>query len=160
MSRKEELLNHFYRFQINSQKVKGEPNISYICSRYYRPPELIFGATEYSTAIEIWSRICVLAELLLAQPLFPGDSGVDQLVEIIKTCLPTVVPFHKGENPYPKKVRKGNVSSNLLNGAETVINMITDDSGGNGEKQDKTLTLTLLPKARLLMIQVVMVYVD
>lgn len=27
--------------------VKGESNIAYICSRYYRAPELIFGATEY-----------------------------------------------------------------------------------------------------------------
>ncbi|XP_020230291.1 glycogen synthase kinase-3 alpha-like, partial [Cajanus cajan] len=64
--------------------VKGEPNISYICSRYYRAPELIFGATEYTTAIDIWSAGCVLGELLLGQPLFPGESGVDQLVEIIK----------------------------------------------------------------------------
>ncbi|KAG6528807.1 hypothetical protein ZIOFF_010992 [Zingiber officinale] len=64
--------------------VKGESNISYICSRYYRAPELIFGATEYTTAIDIWSAGCVLAELMLGQPLFPGESGVDQLVEIIK----------------------------------------------------------------------------
>lgn len=32
---------------------KGEENISYICSRFYRAPELIFGATEYTTAIDI-----------------------------------------------------------------------------------------------------------
>ena len=36
--------------------VKGEPNVSYICSRYYRAPELIFGSTDYSTAIDIWSQ--------------------------------------------------------------------------------------------------------
>jgi glycogen synthase kinase 3 beta len=64
--------------------VPGEPNVSYICSRYYRAPELIFGSTDYTTAIDIWSQGCVGAELLLGQPLFPGDSGVDQLVEIIK----------------------------------------------------------------------------
>ncbi|OEU12181.1 protein kinase A [Fragilariopsis cylindrus CCMP1102] len=64
--------------------VRGEPNVSYICSRYYRAPELIFGSTDYTTAIDIWSEGCVGAELLLGQPLFPGDSGVDQLVEIIK----------------------------------------------------------------------------
>ena len=64
--------------------VRGEPNISYICSRYYRAPELIFGATDYTTAIDLWSVGCVMAELLLGQPLFPGESGVDQLVEIIK----------------------------------------------------------------------------
>lgn len=34
--------------------------------------------------LDIWSAGCVLAELLLGQPIFPGDSGVDQLVEIIK----------------------------------------------------------------------------
>ncbi|KAK6797346.1 hypothetical protein RDI58_005048 [Solanum bulbocastanum] len=64
--------------------VKGEANISYICSRFYRAPELIFGATEYTTSIDIWSAGCVLAELLLGQPLFPGENAVDQLVEIIK----------------------------------------------------------------------------
>lgn len=63
---------------------RGEPNVSYICSRYYRAPELIFGATDYTTNIDVWSAGCVLAELLLGQPIFPGDSGVDQLVEIIK----------------------------------------------------------------------------
>ncbi|KAK2636084.1 hypothetical protein Ddye_030876 [Dipteronia dyeriana] len=31
-----------------------ETNISYICSRYYRAPELIFYATEYTTTIYIW----------------------------------------------------------------------------------------------------------
>jgi len=66
------------------QLVKGEPNVSYICSRYYRAPELIFGSTTYTTAIDVWSVGCVLAEMLLGQPLFPGESGVDQLVEIIK----------------------------------------------------------------------------
>merc|ERR1719409_569293 len=64
--------------------VKGEPNVAYICSRYYRAPELIFGASDYTTVIDIWSLACVTAELILGQPIFPGESGVDQLVEIIK----------------------------------------------------------------------------
>lgn len=64
--------------------VSGETNISYICSRYYRAPELIFGATQYTSAIDMWSAGCVLAELLLGEPLFSGESAVDQLVEIIK----------------------------------------------------------------------------
>ncbi|GAA5965360.1 hypothetical protein JCM3765_004870 [Sporobolomyces pararoseus] len=64
--------------------IEGEPNVSYICSRYYRAPELIFGATNYTTNIDVWSAGCVMAELMLGQPLFPGESGIDQLVEIIK----------------------------------------------------------------------------
>ena len=64
--------------------VQGEPNVSYICSRYYRAPELIFGNSNYTTSIDVWSVGCVIAELMLGQPIFPGESGVDQLVEIIK----------------------------------------------------------------------------
>ena len=72
-----------------------EANISYICSRYYRAPELIFGATNYTTAIDVWSVGCVFAELMLGAPLFPGDSGVDQLVEIIKVLgTPTREEIH------------------------------------------------------------------
>lgn len=64
--------------------VPGEPNVAYICSRFYRAPELIFGSTDYTFSIDVWSMGCVFAELLIGSPLFPGNSGVDQLVEIIK----------------------------------------------------------------------------
>ena len=64
--------------------VPGEPNVAYICSRYYRPPELILGATDYTFVLDTWSMGCVMGEMLLGRPLFPGESGVDQLVEIIK----------------------------------------------------------------------------
>jgi glycogen synthase kinase 3 beta len=45
--------------------VRGEPNIAYICSRYYRAPELIFGSTDYTWAVDVWSQGCVMAELLI-----------------------------------------------------------------------------------------------
>lgn len=66
------------------QLVPGEPNVAYICSRFYRAPELMFGATDYTTAVDVWSMGCVMAELFLGTPFFPGSSGVDQLVEVIK----------------------------------------------------------------------------
>lgn len=62
----------------------GEASVAYICSRYYRAPELIFGCTDYTSAIDVWSSGCVFAEMMLGHPLFPGESGVDQIVEIIK----------------------------------------------------------------------------
>jgi len=64
--------------------VKGEANVAYICSRYYRSPELIFECTEYTTCIDIWSAGCVIAECFLGRPLFQGGSSLDQLVEIVK----------------------------------------------------------------------------
>ncbi|KAJ3445452.1 glycogen synthase kinase-3 alpha [Anaeramoeba flamelloides] len=63
---------------------KGEESTSYICSRHYRAPELIFGSTVYDTKVDLWSIGCVLAELLTGRTLFPGATGIGQLVEIIK----------------------------------------------------------------------------
>ena len=64
--------------------VESEPNIAYICSRYYRPPELIVGATKYTTQVDVWSMGCVIAEIVLNRPIFPGKSATDQLIEIMK----------------------------------------------------------------------------
>ncbi|CRG98870.1 protein kinase 1, putative [Plasmodium relictum] len=57
---------------------------SYVCSRYYRAPELLFGSNYYSQEIDTWSIGCVMGELILGKPLFLGDCASDQLVEIIK----------------------------------------------------------------------------
>lgn len=63
---------------------EANTNVAYICSRYYRAPELIFGATSYTCSIDIWSAGCVMGELLLRKPFFEGETSIDQLVEIIK----------------------------------------------------------------------------
>lgn len=62
-----------------------EKNISYIQSRYYRAPELIYGCQNYTTSIDIWSAGCVIAEMLLVgRPIFMGNSQTSQLLEIAK----------------------------------------------------------------------------
>ena len=63
---------------------KNEKNISYICSRYYRPPELVLGATIYTPQLDVWSMGCVIAELVLYRPIFAGRSASDQMTEIMK----------------------------------------------------------------------------
>ena len=65
--------------------VKGQPNVSYICSRYYRAPELMFGATEYAVGVDVWSVGTILMELLLGHLPYQGqDSTQQHLVEIMK----------------------------------------------------------------------------
>ena len=71
-------------FGCAKQLVKNEENISYICSRYYRPPELVLGATFYTCQVDVWSIGCVIAELVLNRAIFPGKSAKEQLYEIIK----------------------------------------------------------------------------
>ena len=64
--------------------VQTESNIAYICSRFYRPPELVVGATIYTTQVDVWSMGCVIAELVLNKPIFAGKSATDQFLEIMK----------------------------------------------------------------------------
>jgi glycogen synthase kinase 3 beta len=64
--------------------VQGEPNLPYICSRCYRAPELIFGATNYTSQIDMWSTGCVFVEMINGEPPFLGDSQIEQLIQIIK----------------------------------------------------------------------------
>ncbi|KAL4557281.1 hypothetical protein LXL04_035454 [Taraxacum kok-saghyz] len=56
---------------------------SYIQSRYYRSPEVLLGY-QYTTAIDMWSFGCIVAELFLGLPLFPGVSEFDLLKRMIK----------------------------------------------------------------------------
>ncbi|CAO2832278.1 unnamed protein product [Amaranthus hypochondriacus] len=55
---------------------------SYIQSRYYRSPEVLLGY-QYNTAIDMWSFGCIVAELFLGLPLFPGGSEFDLLKRMI-----------------------------------------------------------------------------
>jgi len=67
---------------------KNETNVAYICSRYYRAPELIFANVEYDSSIDIWSFGCVLAEMLIRKPFFQGESTVNQLIHIMSILGP------------------------------------------------------------------------
>ncbi|KAK3122133.1 hypothetical protein QOZ80_8BG0665530 [Eleusine coracana subsp. coracana] len=55
-----------------------------ILTLWYRAPEVLLGATHYSTPVDIWSVGCIFAELITNTALFPGDSEVQQLMHIFK----------------------------------------------------------------------------
>ncbi|KAI8971470.1 kinase-like domain-containing protein, partial [Mycotypha africana] len=55
-----------------------------VVTLWYRAPELLLGAKEYTTAIDMWSVGCIFAELLNNEPLLPGRSEIDQLDKIFK----------------------------------------------------------------------------
>ena len=56
---------------------------TYIQSRFYRAPEIMLGIP-YTPAIDMWSLGCIIAELYIGYPLFPGDSENDQMSRIIE----------------------------------------------------------------------------
>ncbi|KAJ7530487.1 hypothetical protein O6H91_14G005500 [Diphasiastrum complanatum] len=55
-----------------------------IVTLWYRAPEVLLGASHYSIPVDIWSVGCIFAELSRKQPLFPGDSELQQLLHIFR----------------------------------------------------------------------------
>ncbi|KAH7832083.1 Cyclin-dependent kinase 7 [Monocercomonoides exilis] len=60
----------------------GEQLSYEVCSPYYRPPELLFGSTQYSSSVDMWSAGCIMAEMMQRAPLFVGKDEIDQLSKI------------------------------------------------------------------------------
>ncbi|KDQ57795.1 hypothetical protein JAAARDRAFT_130674 [Jaapia argillacea MUCL 33604] len=55
---------------------------TYIQSRFYRSPEVLLG-NPYTAAIDMWSLGCIVVELFLGLPLFPGTSEYNQITRIV-----------------------------------------------------------------------------
>nr|BAA21673.1 cdc2 kinase [Allium cepa] len=55
-----------------------------VVTLWYRAPEILLGARQYSTPVDIWSVGCIFAEMVNQRPLFPGDSEIDELFKIFR----------------------------------------------------------------------------
>ncbi|XP_024994295.1 probable serine/threonine-protein kinase At1g54610 isoform X2 [Cynara cardunculus var. scolymus] len=62
------------------------PLTSRVVTLWYRPPELLLGATLYGVAVDLWSAGCILGELYAGKPIMPGRTEVEQLHRIFKLC--------------------------------------------------------------------------
>ena len=67
--------------------VKGGNLTDYVATRWYRSPELLLGSY-YGKQVDIWAIGCIMGELTDGQPLFPGESEVDQLYVIQRVLGP------------------------------------------------------------------------
>ena len=56
----------------------------YVVTRWYRAPELLLSCEDYTSAIDIWSMGCILAEILGRKPLFPGKDYIHQMRLIVE----------------------------------------------------------------------------
>ena len=70
---------------------KSEPLTDYVATRWYRAPELLLGCTDYGFEVDQWAIGCIMGELVDGQPLFPGESDIDQLY-IIQRSLGPLTP--------------------------------------------------------------------
>jgi cyclin-dependent kinase-like len=65
----------------------------YVATRWYRAPELLLGSTHYTASVDMWAIGCIMGELVDGQPLFPGESEIDQLY-IIQRMMGTLTDEH------------------------------------------------------------------
>uniref|UniRef100_A0A6V7P5P1 [RNA-polymerase]-subunit kinase n=1 Tax=Ananas comosus var. bracteatus TaxID=296719 RepID=A0A6V7P5P1_ANACO len=91
-------------------KIGNLPYTQPVVTLWYRAPELLSGAENYSTAIDMWSSGCIMAELLANEPLFCGQSEFDQLSKIFRvlgTPNEDMLPGFAGHlgAPFPRSRR-------------------------------------------------------
>lgn len=61
-----------------SRGIQSKPPFTdYVTTRWYRAPEVLLKSTVYNSPIDIFALGCIMAELYLLKPLFPGNSEVD-----------------------------------------------------------------------------------
>ncbi|XP_070016824.1 protein IMPAIRED IN BABA-INDUCED STERILITY 1-like [Nicotiana sylvestris] len=63
-----------------------QPLTSRVVTLWYRPPELLLGATDYGASVDLWSVGCVFAEILTGKPILQGRTEVEQLHKVFKLC--------------------------------------------------------------------------
>lgn len=81
-------------------KDKTVPLTSHVVTLWYRPPELLLGASRYGVGVDLWSTGCILGELYAGKPILPGKTEVEQLHKIFKLCgSPTEGYWRKHELP-------------------------------------------------------------
>lgn len=79
----------FARVLANSK----EELTDYVATRWYRAPELLLGSANYEFSVDMWAIGCIMGEITDGQPMFPGESEVDQLY-IVQKIIGPLIPDH------------------------------------------------------------------
>ncbi|XP_074296217.1 putative serine/threonine-protein kinase At1g54610 isoform X2 [Silene latifolia] len=115
---------------------KSLPLTSRVVTLWYRPPELLLGATHYGVAVDLWSAGCILGELYTGKPIMPGRTEVEQLHKIFKLCGSPPDEYWKNskflhstafkpQRPYPRRLaeRFQELSTPALALVETLLSV-------------------------------------
>lgn len=73
--------------------LENETLTDYVATRWYRSPELLVG-DRYGKEVDIWAVGCLYSEMMTGEPLFPGESDIDQLFQIVR-ILGKLSPRHQ-----------------------------------------------------------------
>jgi serine/threonine protein kinase len=94
--------------ELTSHEEQNEKLTPKVQTLWYRAPELLLGAENYSTSIDIWAVGCIFGELLMGRPLMPGKTDIHQLqliYELLGDPNEKIWPGYS-ELPAVKKLKK------------------------------------------------------
>ncbi|CAF4521011.1 unnamed protein product [Rotaria sp. Silwood1] len=101
-------------FGLASVASANTPTI-YVSTRWWRAPEIYINEEKYNEKIDLWSVGCIMAELILLKPVFPGNDTIDQLNKILditgtpdsttiqEICIPGISAYISQKEPKPKR---------------------------------------------------------
>ncbi|KAM4626099.1 cyclin-dependent kinase 15 isoform 2-T2 [Discoglossus pictus] len=72
-----------------AKSIPGQTYSSEVVTLWYRPPDVLLGATDYSSDLDIWGAGCIFIEMLQGYPAFSGVSDIFEQLEKIWTVLGT-----------------------------------------------------------------------
>nr|XP_015192733.1 PREDICTED: cyclin-dependent kinase 11A isoform X1 [Lepisosteus oculatus] len=105
-----------------------KPYTPVVVTLWYRAPELLLGAKEYSTTIDMWSVGCIFGELLTQKPLFPGKSEIDQINKVFKDLGTPSEKIWPGYNELPA-VKKMSFTEYPYNNLRKRFGALLSDQG-------------------------------
>ncbi|ELR11962.1 extracellular response kinase, putative [Acanthamoeba castellanii str. Neff] len=86
---------------LEENKEENQVLTDYVATRWYRAPEILLGSTKYTKGVDMWSVGCIMGELLLGKPLFPGNSTMNQLDRVIEvTGRPSTEDIEGVQSPF------------------------------------------------------------
>lgn len=116
------------------------PMTELVVTLWYRAPELLLGAKEYTTAVDVWSVGCIFGELILHEPLFPGAGEIDQISRIFRDLgtpddtvwpgfsqLPHVRSTSLAFVRHERQIRRRFMTRLTANGVDLLERMLTYD---------------------------------
>ncbi|XP_053908128.1 cyclin-dependent kinase 20 [Cuculus canorus] len=83
----------------------ARPYSHQVATRWYRAPELLYGARHYDEGVDLWAVGCIFGELLNLSPLFPGENDIEQLCCVLRalgTPSPRAWPELSALPDFPK----------------------------------------------------------
>jgi len=80
----------------------------YVATRWYRAPEILLGSTRYTKAVDMWAVGCILGEMIVGRPIFPGNSTMNQLERVLElTGKPSAEDVASIKSPFAATMIEG-----------------------------------------------------